>query len=287
MWLDREALSNGLHRPADGIRDRPPALLHWDNPSGAEHLATDVGSSQLETSIFRFPAASLQRLKVEVSKCLGSEVPWVSTIDILTALIWSAVISAEMTSDAGIAVARSLHRTGGAQLMRIPVNFRSLHEPPLPEYYLGAAFAISLVRAEEEDLISIAANSGTHSPSLLIPALARVAAAVRTAVSAIDGESVKAAVEYIAAQEDLGGLKLSPKPAKVSIVSWAAEHVYGLEWGREVGRCESVRLPELNGKRYPIILPRLPNGDFEVLVRHDLETMGLLRQGWVTNIGKG
>lgn len=287
IWLDRDALFNTPHHSADGIHDRPPSLLHWDNPIGVENLATAAGLSQLETCIFRFPAASLQQLKRQVLKCLESKVPWVSTMDILTALIWSAIISAEMTSDSRVAATKSRHQTDGMQLMRIPVNFRSLHEPPLPEHYLGAAFAISLVRADEKDLCSIAANNETQSPSLLIPALARVATAVRTAILAIDGHGVKAAVEYIAAQEDLERLKLSPQPAKVSIVSWAAENVYGMEWGSEVSRCESVRLPELKGKRYPIILPRLANGDFEVLVRLNLETMDLLRQVWVMNIGKG
>ncbi|OPB44960.1 hypothetical protein A0O28_0090980 [Trichoderma guizhouense] len=158
--------------------------------------------------------------------------------------------------------------------MRIAVNCRSRYNPPLPKNYLGAAFGVSLVTAKKVDLMDIGRSSGeTYS----ISAIANVAAAIRQSVNVIDEDKMNTIVNHLSAQEDVTGLKLCEQPASVSIVSWADEGVYELDWGIELGHCEVVRLPTFKTKRYPVVFPRLPNGDLEVLVSFDPELLNRWR----------
>ncbi|KAL7955982.1 hypothetical protein V8C34DRAFT_316061 [Trichoderma compactum] len=146
-------------------------------------------------------------------------------------------------------------------LMRIAVNCRSRYNPPLPRSYLGAAFGVSLVTAKKVDLMDIGRSSGkTYSISVI----ANVAAAVRQSVNVIDEDKMNTVINHLSVQEDVTGLKLCEQPASVSIVSWADEGVYELDWGNELGCCEVVRLPTFKNKRYPVVLASF---DLELLNR--------------------
>jgi hypothetical protein len=240
----------------------------------------------MESLIFNFQKERLQSLKAEVTSYLPHETTWVSTGDILTAVLWSATAFAELQGDAksacGTAVSEKDERA-----IRIPVNFRSRYKPPLPGNYLGAAFGIYLATAREIDLEHIATGADADKV-VFISALARVAAAVRRAVDLVKGENMRSVVEYLVAQKDLKNIELGPQNTRPSpsIVSWADESIYDLDWGCEIGNCDAVRLPRLKNKRWPIVLPRRQNGDLEVFVRLKEKQMDILESAWVIGLLK-
>ncbi|KAL7808697.1 transferase family domain-containing protein [Trichoderma gracile] len=256
-WLDRSAIVRQSHdAPAD-----TPLLLHKEE--GSNSASQTSKPPNLETHFFRYSAEYLKGLKVEVSKHLPEGTSWVSTSDILSAILWSSIVTSEDAAE-GCDI-------NDTCLMRIAVNCRSRFNPPLPPNYLGAAFGVTLVNAKKADLIAI----GTATEQTLsLAAIANVAASVRQSVNSVDGDKMKAIVKHLTAQEDVTNLKLCQEPApRVAVVSWADQGVYELDWGAELGHCEAVRLPSFKAKRYPVVFPRLPNGDLEVLVSFDAETV--------------
>ncbi|KAL7922198.1 transferase [Trichoderma austrokoningii] len=259
-WLDRTAIVRSCH---DALPDTP-LLLHKEEsvpPSQPPKPA------KLETRYLKFSEEYLKDLKGEVNKQLPDGTAWVSTSDVLTALLWGYTIHSEFLDDDNTAA-------DGKCFMRIAVNSRSRYDPPLPKDYLGSSFGVTLVTAAKADLVAIG-SSTEHNISM--SKIANVAAAVRQSIQAINEYSMNRIVNHLAAQEDVSGLKLCEQAADVSIVSWADEGVYELDWGAEVGHCEAVRLSSLKGKRYPVVFPRLPNGDLEVLVTFDEELMSKWR----------
>ncbi|KAL6799542.1 transferase family domain-containing protein [Trichoderma sp. SZMC 28013] len=261
LWLDRTAIANSSrHAPADA-----PLLLHKEDSSPSSQPSKPV---EIGTTFFRYSAESLKSLKAEVNEHLPDGTSWVSTSDILTALLWGSAIFSEFSDD-------NNDISNDVCSMRIAVNCRSRYNPPLPKNYLGAAFGVSLVTAKKVDLMNIGRSSGeTYS----ISAIANVAAAVRQSVNVIDEDKMNTIIKHLSVQEDVTGLKLCEQPASVSIVSWADEGVYELDWGNELGHCEVVRLPTFKNKRYPVVFPRLPNGDLEVLVSFDLELLNIWKK---------
>ncbi|KAM0259702.1 hypothetical protein ACHAQJ_003136 [Trichoderma viride] len=261
-WLDRTAIVSSSHNaPSDW-----PLLIHKEENVQSSQPSEPV---KLETQFFKYSGDYLKRFKLEVSKNLPDGTPWISTSDIVTALLWGSIISSEFP-------AKDNATMDDECFMRIAVNFRSRYKSPLPKEYLGAAFGVSLVNAKKSDLIAIG-ESTEHK--IHTSAIAKVAAAIRQSINLIDEQNMNAVVKYLAVQEDITGIKLCQQAADVSIVSWADEGVYELDWGAELGQCEVVRLPPLKAKRYPVVFPRLPNGDLEVLVSFDQELMNRWKLG--------
>ena len=252
-----------------------PMLLHIENNSTS--ATKDSEMCGLETTIFSFDKDVLYLLKGEVNKtCVTAGLSWVSTGDILSALLWSAVVSAENLFDPNI-YAGNDYQLGQVFHMRFPVNFRSRCQPPLPENYLGSAFAVNVAVAEGIDLYQIA--SGDDRPAL-ISALTKVSTAIRRAITSVGRANVKDMISYLAAQQDITKIKLGPKHTGLSIVSWAAQDMYELDWGEALGYCEAMRPSSFRGKRYPIVLPRLPSGNFEMVTRLEKNTMNRLKEVW-------
>ncbi|KAI1097221.1 transferase family-domain-containing protein [Jackrogersella minutella] len=285
-WLDREVL---LQRPNISNRPAPtsvPELLHVKGPSEFSRLASLASqSSDLVTGIFFFAQKTLQTLKLAVNEHIASQglAGWVSSSDILTALLWSAVLAAE---------SESVCDAKGSNTIGFPVNFRSRFAPPLPPDYLGAAFVMTTATASRADLISF--STDLSSPrnesfdSSLIPKLAMLASLIRTSLQRVDEESVRDVLQYLeAASADHPPIMLGPRHDGISIVSWAHQGVYELDWGDIIGKCDAVRLPKLMSKRYPIILPRVSanstNGDggFEVIVNFDRQVLKRFEQSWL------
>lgn len=272
-WMDREQFSSTSTDSSDHF----PDLLHVRENSERKENLKSPASSEMESSIFQFQGQGLKNLKNQVIGLLPHSIPWISKSDILTAVLWSAIILTEPQDHTSPLEPRNCERD-----IRIPVNFRHNYSPPLPRGYLGAAFGVSLATAKESDLRSIA--TGTDITMFLSP-LARVAAAVRKATTLVNEERMRSVVQYLAAQKDLSNIGFGPHNKSPSIVSWADEGVYDLNWGGKIGNCEAVRLPGLLNKRYPIVLPRLPSGDLEVFIRLEKEKMHVLRTEWVRFTG--
>ncbi|KAI0111752.1 transferase family-domain-containing protein [Daldinia grandis] len=285
-WLDRGALVE-RHSTPDVTASTPmPRLLHVRGPDDYARLAGPVPApSDLSTGIFFFPQTKLHALKHTVNEHLASQgnAGWVSSGDILTALLWSAILAAE--SD-------TMTTQKGTNTIGSPVNVRSRFNPPLPPDYLGAAFVMTAATALRADLIFLGtapASSGSHVllDSALISKLAEIAFTIRASLRSVDGQSVQDVLTYLnATPSGHSPITLGPRHDGISIVSWADQGVYGLDWGDKIGKCDAVRLPKLAYKRYPIILPRIPsstNGDeggLEVIVSFNTQVLFRFEQSW-------
>ncbi|KAI1206485.1 transferase family-domain-containing protein [Annulohypoxylon truncatum] len=284
-WLNRKAL---LERPDTSNRPTPasiPELLHVKGPDELTKIAALASQpSDPTTGVFFFPQKTLQALKHAVNKHIASwgNGGWVSSSDILTALLWSAVLSAE--SD-------PMSDRKGSNTIGFPVNFRSRFNPPLPPDYLGTAFIMTTATASRDDLISLSFHAGSSNDdepldSASISKLADIASIIRASLHSIDEERVRNVLLYLdGASGDHPPITLGPRHDGVSIVSWADQNIYGLDWGDIVGTCDAVRLPKLMYKRYPIVLPRVPAnpaGDegLEVIVSFDRQVFDKFRQSW-------
>ena len=257
-WSDRKLLFDYLQHDTGPWPISMPKLLHPQQPTNdAPETDKATTRAKYKTGIFFFSQKSLQEVKRVINRSLAGFDPrsWVSTGDILAALLWCAVIEAEMAGTTGTAA-------HGFSTIGIPVNIRSKLNPPLPSGFLGAAFMMTTAEASLGDLLSFSAQDGQASDGTL-PAdsaagLARIALAIRKSISAVDVAHMREVLEYLNSQTDVRSLVLGPRHDGISIVSWADQGVYELDWGETIGRCEAVRLPRPARKRYPIILPRVP-----------------------------
>jgi hypothetical protein len=265
-WLDRSVFWEVCAETPIDL----PDLLHYKATNSYSGDQGKGGVTDMVTSIFTFSDHELNFLKTEVAKILPvNGIRWVSKGDILTAILWSSIVSTELSVyESSISTNKSTQRSMHA--IRIPVNFRRSYVPPLATNFMGAAFGVSFATAKEADLVNIALCNDNE---LFISALARVSGAIREAISRVNARSMRDVVQFLVAQKDITNLKFGPKDTNISIVSWADEDVYGLDWGREIGFCDAVRLPKLRTRRYPIVLPRLPNGNLEVLVSFEKQIM--------------
>ncbi|VUC33653.1 unnamed protein product [Clonostachys rosea] len=278
-WLDRRALLPPSSVAPNAALINLPTMLHIEVADSGKKSRGHDNAEHLDTLIFKFSGDALRGLKDEVTKHLDTcEVPWVSTSDVLYGLLWSAVIYAEDQERMGATTLDVAQRGTSDQKeerrMRFPVNVRSRLRPPLPKNYLGSAFGVALATVDDKDLIEIITKDADGS----IAALARVAAVIRKSIITVDNEAVEEVVTFLAAQDDLIGFKLGQQATNLSIVSWADENVYNLDWGKEIGRCEAVRIPALKNKRYPVILPRRLNGDLEFFVCFNKSTMDVFKE---------
>ncbi|XXG98911.1 hypothetical protein Hte_005242 [Hypoxylon texense] len=285
-WLDRKAL---LEPPGTATRSTPtsiPKLLHVRGPEDFARLAgASVRPSDSTTCVLFFPQKILGLLKDAVNEHIVSQgvAGWVSTGDILTALLWSAIVAAELDPASGLE---------GDNTIGVPVNFRSRFSPPLPPDYLGAAFVMTSATSPRSDLVSFAMEAvppsgGASLDPVSISRLAKVASSVRSSLRRVDEESVRDVLMYLdATPDDHPPITLGPRHDGISIVSWADQSTYELDWGDVVGRCDAVRLPKLMYKRYPIVLSRVPagingsEGGLEVIVSFDRQVMERFQQSW-------
>ncbi|KAI1397557.1 transferase family-domain-containing protein [Hypoxylon fuscum] len=259
-WLDRKALleqSNTTKRPAP---TSIPELLHVQQPDVLYKRSSLMlpPRDDFATEIFFFPQRTLQALKHAVNEHIAREggAGWISTGDILTALLWAATSAAELDP---------MDLTG-THTIGLPVNFRSRCSPPLSPDYLGAAFLMTTATDTMEDLVALISGdsrlrSDTPLDHVSIQRLAKIASIVRASIRRVDEKSARDVLMYLdVVSDDHAPIKLGPRHSPISIVSWADQGTYELDWGEIVGRCEAVRLPKLMFKRYPIVLPRVPDG---------------------------
>ncbi|ETS82937.1 hypothetical protein PFICI_04813 [Pestalotiopsis fici W106-1] len=258
-----------------------PELVHVLD--GLEQPKAKIDGAVYVTRILHFSQALLQDLKTIVNEHVRSvqgPIKWVSTSDVLTAILWSATVWMKGSSDAHddeLADKSKVLCTIG-----IPVNFRTHLNPALPPNYLGAAFAMTTASATRADLcVASTETCSTDSASLSqdsVSSLARIATAIRTSLGRVNDASVKDVLRFVAAQPDTTRIKLGPRHNGISLVSWADQGVYELDWGHALGRCDAVRLPRMANKRDPIVLPRVPEmqgvpAGLEVIASYEMEAM--------------
>ncbi|KAI0158519.1 hypothetical protein BJ166DRAFT_306285 [Pestalotiopsis sp. NC0098] len=278
-WYDRDAvcgmatMTANIAAPVDEV----PGLVHVIKSDEQSLAKKNVPNGAVYvTRILHFPHTLLQELKTAVNdqvRSLQGAVEWVSTGDVLTAILWSATIwMKEVGSD---------DDETGSCTIAMPANFRAQLNPALPQNYLGSAFAMTLAAATRNDLLC--ASTAGPSPDGSLPpesmsSLARIASAVRSSLGLVNDASVKQVLRFVTSQSDVTPIKFAPRHNGISLVSWADEGVYELDWGAALGRCDAVRLPRMAAKRDPIVLPRVPAAEgraasLEVIASYDEEMM--------------
>ncbi|KAI1500868.1 hypothetical protein F5X99DRAFT_224905 [Biscogniauxia marginata] len=313
-WLDRRVLLRPFAIPPPPPF---PKLLHTLEMGGAAPprlTGPPVRPADYRTGIFFFAREGLEGLKCAANEHLASRggisPSWVSTGDVLAALLWSALFTAEQQQQQqGDPSSNSAAaQDSSTSTVDFPVNFRSRAlDPPLPRSYLGAAFAMTSARAPRADLLSVARFHESSDPSSYpIAALSTIAAAHRRTVADVDASSVTATLAYLSyldsfshhkppsssdrADDDDAGEESNPPvvilgPSRrdgISIVSWADQGARELDWGPAVGWCEAVRLARMANRRYPIVLPRIPGagGGLEVIVCFEKGYMERFTRTW-------
>lgn len=284
-WYDRDVvcgtatLTADNAPPVDEVSGLPglPGLVHVIKSDEQSLAKKNVPNKAVYvTKILHFPHTFLQELKTAVNdqvRSLQGAVEWVSTGDVLTAILWSATV---WMKEVGSDDERTDSRT-----IAIPANFRAQLSPALPQNYLGSAFAMTLATATRNDLLRASADD--LSTDGLLPhestsSLARIASAIRSSLGRVNDASVKQVLRFVTSQSDITPIKFAPRHSGISLVSWADEGVYELDWGGAMGRCDAVRLPRMAAKRDPIVLPRIPAAEsrpagLEVIASYDEEMM--------------
>ncbi|GAW21905.1 hypothetical protein ANO14919_114320 [Xylariales sp. No.14919] len=285
-----------------------PDLLHTVTP---EESARRTGGPRVgetaqnyQTAIFHFPQQHLRALKDAVNEYIASQEPgsWVSTSDILSSLLWKATIEAQEDSFLNTSETATDEDTRMSTLS-FPVQFRSVLRPPLPRGFLGAAFVMTNARVPHKDVRLISSNSkstvqgqeseveagmGVLANAVDISVLAKVALAIRRSIQRINDAAVRGVLAYLEAHPGtnpeapiiLGPPRHDAGGSGISVVSWADQYVYGLNWGDAVGRCDAVRLPKMGYKRDPIVLPRMSSdGGLEVIMSYEAGVMQRLIEG--------
>ncbi|KAI0396625.1 hypothetical protein F5Y17DRAFT_455903 [Xylariaceae sp. FL0594] len=307
-WMDRTPLfaysdcHSSRKRHELHSDDEVPDLLHIRTGAIEDVLKKEKMDTEIyKTAIFYFPDRYLRYLKDAVNAhlrdySLFEPNSWVSTGDVLTSLLWSAVaievatpkahLRNDLTLDpepgASTAGARNIENDSRVDSrLSFPVQFRPIlhsHSDPslkrLPKDFLGAAFVMTSADVSEE-LLRRLVNSATDTETIII--LATIALAIRRSIQAIDDDAVRRVLAYLeeatmnrhsltshdnSPQVVLGRSRKPTLPngkgngSAVTVVSWAGQEIYNLPWGPELGQCEAVRLPKMRARRDPVILPR-------------------------------
>ncbi|KAK3365836.1 hypothetical protein B0T24DRAFT_659590 [Lasiosphaeria ovina] len=232
--------------------------------------------STLATTLYRVSGASLAGLKAQISRLaprLGLGVNFVSTNDVLSALIWSAATLATtpppdpLSSPSRWWRRRATRGSGTEQhdnqtcTTGIAVDVRTRVSPPLRCDWLGNAFGVAWVGIPRGTLVAAAGDGGSLAP------LARVAAALRRGVGSVDNARVKHTVRYLAAQDDVGALRWPDvRMFEFYVSSWVGQGIlYSKDWGARSGgvavegmKCEAIRCLQLVIPSIAVILPPRP-----------------------------
>ena len=144
--------------------------------------------------IFRFSAAELERMKIEATSALSSDVDYVSTFDVLTAHLYRYV-----------ALARHCSPTSIAKLY-ISTDIRSrLQQPTIPLNYFGNAVVFSYLESEFKDLIRL--NS-----------LGLWASRIRQAILRTDSDEIKTILSWIRDQPDKSKIIATCNPNETDLL---------------------------------------------------------------------
>ncbi|KAL5093715.1 hypothetical protein Trisim1_010443 [Trichoderma cf. simile WF8] len=200
-------------------------------------------------ALYRLPYDKLQGLKHTLNQFaprLG--VRFLSTNDVVSALIWSCATMAMSTSFERWNF-MSCCSTG------VSVNIRSRIQPRLPDDFIGCAIGVAYIDMARKTLCTAAEVASFES-------LARVAAAIRHGVDGITNEKMREILNYVDGQEDPTKLQWRPKKLnEFYISSWANQRIYDADWGPHIGKCEALRVAQIALAPMCVILP--PRMGFE------------------------
>ena len=234
----------------------------------------------LKFCIFYISASRLADLKSTASPSKPSD-SWISTNDALCALLWrhitrarnhvASVLLLQQQQQSGSCSCSSSSSNNGSLEFAVAVEARRRMMPALPANYTGNAVFYCPIAS---DLATVA------SPTT---PLSDVANLVRTAVTGFDTTKIRGVLGLIDSMPRASDLlkRVYDDPMRgLFVSSWADTGLYGLDWGAELGKAESVRVPNValdGGTPFCGIFPRMPDGGLEVLISLEEPAIQALR----------
>ncbi|KAI4180365.1 MAG: hypothetical protein L6R41_007280 [Letrouitia leprolyta] len=195
-------------------------------------------------SYVNIPNAKLKELKAQSSKDLGSDIPWVSTNDAVTAWFWKFI---SQTRSIRVGQDKS------TELLRA-ISGRLIFDPPLPKSYIGNVVTCAFNRSSLRSLVD--------------QPLSETAQDVRRATLGINDHYMRSFAAFIGAEPDKSQITFPMDDPDLDLIfsSWAALPVYE-DFGSIVGYPEYVRRPTSppwNGVCY--MMPKRPDNSLDLLV---------------------
>ncbi|PSS06902.1 hypothetical protein M430DRAFT_54198 [Amorphotheca resinae ATCC 22711] len=253
--FDRSRVMQGSGRNKGRIEDHPEYVLLPFTPTGAP---PKMLSPTHRARVFYFSPATLAQLKKDASpanaKMPASDVPWISTNDALSALLWRAVMAAQFPLDE--------LEGNPTSVFNIAVDGRRRADPPLPEDTMGCF------------LEYVAPSMGIRT-MLTEASLADIAVEIRRNVAKANQNYTDDIVTLLDSIPDHNRLVptafLDVPGHNCVLTSWVNFDLYTIDWGHMFGGAvEAVRAPNvgiINGCQ--VVLPAVPEsrgGGFELLV---------------------
>ena len=272
--LDRTPVLKGGRK--DGkIRGHPAYNITQpeSSPSVTDAAAAAPSSPPAMTAaIFEIQGSAIMRLKEEINARLkqhGRDGTWVSTNDVICAVLWHAITRARRDSPDDKRPI-DVSATTPCQLI-FAVNGRAKMSPPLPSTYLGN---VNIITAATNELADLRDGS--------ISAVEKSALTIRQAVLGVSDGTIRSLIDLVDSLESLCSISVAFKPCTLdlAITSWIEMGMYELDWGDAIGggKMEYIRLTQAAFDGLCIVLPRKSKVDLEVVVGLRTEHMMNLKK---------
>ncbi|KAL4862417.1 transferase family-domain-containing protein [Aspergillus spectabilis] len=222
-----------------------------------------------------------QRLDDRQSKTASAQPSFVSSNDILTALLWICINQARSQSKI------TPCSTTAASQVSIPINVRNRFCPPLPSTYLGNAVEIGKSRlclAQLACLDEIKQGDDIIGNASVIELLTAAACGIRGQIAKVDNEHLGQMLRQALNTTDWATLMV--QPCDVVVSSLREWNVFFLDFGGKLGsveRLEFMAFFALEGEC--LVKPRRPGGGggggegtWDVMVTLNLADMERLQQ---------
>lgn len=235
-----------------------PTNLSTDLSASSDKSTTDAGDPQW--SYFRLSGARLALLKTRLTTMLPSDIPFISSNDIITALIWRAITRSRLYR-------HGTNDTSSSTLMRA-VDGRGRLSPPLPKAYLGSMMLTAFTQQEISALSSLPADNDAGSGAW--GALAATVFALRRSLYTMDNTYYRSVATYLHHLSSSDRARfvfgMSDLARNVYVTSWASMPV-GEDFGELLGRPDAVRRPTFQATEGSVyLMPRDREGDWDLLL---------------------
>ena len=234
--------------PLLGPDEKPLAHENCRCPSSLSNPAFGGGSTPAPWKFFNFPGQKLVKLKEEAAKesGAGTDVPYITTNDALTAFIWQRN-----------AVARSarLGKEAKSTLVRA-FDIRRNVDPPLTQGYMGHCVACLSTPVPVEELAAAPLSTATIKLCKTRQEINNYY--VRSLATTLHSLDDKTTFAY--------GAKFNPD-TDLMVSSWGELGLYQQSFGPILGKPEFVRRPlfaEMQGLTY--YMPRTDDGSIAVAI---------------------
>nr|WMY26075.1 AzoD [Aspergillus insulicola] len=223
---------------------------------------------------FTLAAHKVERLKTLcntwIERTAPEGIPWVSSNDIVVALLWLCVNRARFPQLRDNSVCSNTPTT-----LWMPVNIRGRLRPAIPESYMGNA-AISLQCTHQNlDHFTSPEENLTGESDKLVMLLCRLSQEIRAGIHSMDDEYVRALLFFIINNP----ATLPPMGVTdVCVSSWRNIDIYGAEFGEGIGRPLRMRYVDAVGDGVIFIMPQRQDkaSPWEINVSLKDETMKVL-----------